>query len=89
MLTRHATHRAAPQEVEGHFSMFKEFDLDDSGFISPDNLMSIMEVTAARHNNSNPNPNPNPNPTSCRSWRQLPAATRAQDAPVDTSADMG
>uniref|UniRef100_A0A7S0E816 EF-hand domain-containing protein n=1 Tax=Phaeocystis antarctica TaxID=33657 RepID=A0A7S0E816_9EUKA len=32
------------QEVEGHFSMFKEFDLDDSGFISPDNLMSIMEA---------------------------------------------
>ena len=33
------------EEVAGHFSMFKEFDLDDSGFISPDNLMSIMEAS--------------------------------------------
>ena len=40
------------QEVAGHFSMFKEFDLDDSGFISPENLMSIMEATARLHSST-------------------------------------
>ena len=32
--------------------MFKEFDLDDSGFISPDSILSIMEATACLHSST-------------------------------------
>ena len=33
-----------PEELEKHFAQFKEFDVDDTGFISPENLKAIMEA---------------------------------------------